>query len=123
MGSINILLDKFQNLPSWAKWLIVILAISSLDAIHIAWGERRFIAGFAESLIAVLLYWTIVLGSFAVGIYAGSKAAEYTAKKWLGWIVGIVAFIAVSFIGTLTHKIPGVGWRIERMLDAPSYDY
>jgi hypothetical protein len=110
--------DKFMKLPIWARWVVGILVVTSVDAIHMAWGERYFAIAFFESLIAVLLYWATALGAVAVGIWAGSKAAGRTSRKWLGWVVGIAVFLAALNLRDVTKEIPSVGWRIKKMEQA-----
>jgi hypothetical protein len=112
------MLDKFMELPVWARWLVGILIVISVDAIHMAWGERYFGIAFFESLVAVLLYWATALGAIAVGLWAGIKVAKRTSRTWFGWIVGIAVLFAALNLRDMTKEIPGVGWRIKKMEQA-----
>lgn len=93
-----------------------LFALVCADAIRMAWGEYRFVAGFAESLAAMLLYWTGLIGSVALGIWVGMRAANITSRTWAGWVVGIavvlIGWACFDFVG---QNIPGVDWRFRAM--------
>lgn len=92
--------------------LIVGVLVEAAMSMH---PSSRPVAEFAESLIAVILYWGSILFSFASSVYLGIKSAEKSRMTWIGWVVGIVIF-AVAAVATsrLSSAIPGVGWRIEQ---------
>lgn len=116
-------LNKIAN-PKLVILIAIITLALLLDAISMAWGEIRFVAGFAESFVAIVLHWSILFGGVAGGVYAGYKVVIYTSKNWLGWIAGIVACAAIWGLGTFANEIPGVGWRMKRMLETSSdYEY
>ncbi len=95
----------------WIIIAIVALAIIG-DAISGAWGERRFVAAFAEELVAGFLH-LLFFGSPILAIYVGEKF--YKKSKVLSWIVGIAMFLLVFELLSFTaSQIPGVGWRYHR---------
>lgn len=118
MRIIDGIADGFLELPVWARWALAILAIMSVDALFIAWGERRPVAAFAESLVAVTAYWATGLGSIALGIWGGVTVAKKTARTWAGWAAGIAIIFLFSFSRLLVKEIPGVGWRVEKIEEA-----
>lgn len=111
----DFVVDRFHRLPTWGKWTVAFTAFASATALGQAWGERRFVAGFAEALVAVVLYWGTMFVPLVAGIAGGMKVAERTRRDWLGWIVGVVIVLAGIMTGNLARDIPGVGWRIEKM--------
>ena len=108
----------FSRLPLWAQIGIGFVALCSLDALFMAWGDRHFFASFALSLIAVILHWILIFGSLLVPIWAGCATAERTRRDWLGWIVGLAVLAGCLELGYRAEGIPGVGWRIEKIIDA-----
>jgi hypothetical protein len=54
------MLDPFlawwHRLPTWGTWAAVILCLLSVDAIRMAWGDRRPVGAFFEALVALLIY-------------------------------------------------------------------
>lgn len=118
MRIVDAMMDGFFELPLWARWVLAILAIMSVDALFLAWGERRPVAAFAESLVAVTAYWATGLGSIALGIWGGVTAAKKTGRTWIGWIAGIAIMFLAGFSRLLVKEIPGIGWRIEKIEEA-----
>ena len=99
----------------------VALTIESIVAV---WGERRPIGGFFEEFVARAMHWGIGLGSLAAGIWAGTKVYERTKSNAVAWIIGVLSFVAVLIAtDTLTARIPGVGWRMDRMISDVDPDY
>lgn len=116
--------DKWYSLPTWGKWTVGIFAIVTVDAIFVAWGERRFVAAFAEHFAAIVLYYGVLFGGVAAGYWGGSKTFKKTSKTWLAWTIGILATLAVWFLTVVTEEIPGVGWRIKKIQEfSGSYEY
>jgi hypothetical protein len=107
----------------WMKRPLVVLAglfviALAIDAIAMMWGERRPAAAFFEEFVAQLVHWGTALGSAGAGIWSGIKVFEKTRSNWLGWMSGIAVFVAIGCgVLILSSRIPGVGWRIERMMD------
>jgi hypothetical protein len=89
----------------------------AIDAIMAVWGERRPIGAFFEEFLARALHWGIALGAIAAGIWAGIKAFERSKSYLLAWVVGILSFVVLGVVaGSVTSKIPGVGWRMDRLM-------
>jgi PHD/YefM family antitoxin component YafN of YafNO toxin-antitoxin module len=96
-------------------FLILALAI---DAIGMAWGDRRPVGAFFEAFVAQGVYFGTILGSFGGAVWAGIKVFEKSKSKSLGWIAGIFLYAVVgTAVFALFSQIPGVGWRIERLVD------
>ena len=55
--------------------------------------------------------------STGLGAWSGERIYRKTSSRAVGWIAGIIIFLLVSgailFVGL---QIPGVGWRIEKMM-------
>jgi len=116
------LVDRWNELPTWAKWTVGVGVILTLDAIRMAWGERRFVAALAESFVANLLYWGLVAGGLAAAIWIGVRVAITSHKSWLGWVVGVVTYLGSGFILLpIFQQIPGVGWRFESLFSSDCY--
>lgn len=87
------------------------------------WSASRLVAEFAESLVANVLYLGVMVASVAGGYLVGTGVASVTRSRILGWILGIVAFLAVGgAVIWLVGQIPGVGWRVDKMLESDSYE-
>lgn len=106
----------------FAKWLfLIVLGCFVLDGIQDAWGEHRFIAAFAESIVAQFLYWAGPIGGAAGGL----ALAEWLRKRpikipgWIMFIAGAGVFVLVTLgVQLVGDAMPGVGWRMERMRQA-----
>lgn len=112
---ISRIIDSWAGWPTWAKWASGIAAVVVAQAAITAAGERDFLTGFIEEVVAVVLHYGIILGGLAFAIWLGMTVASRTSKNWLGWVAGGVIFLGVSFVNEITTSIPGVGWRIEAM--------
>jgi hypothetical protein len=66
-----------------------------------------------EAIIASAFH----LGGAFAAIFVGAWSGERIYRRAVGWIAGIIIFLLVSgailFVGL---QIPGVGWRIEKMM-------
>ena len=74
--------------PAWAKWVAVVLALVTVDALFMAWGERRPVAAFAECLVAVIAYWMTGVGTIILGIWGGVTVQDGHPKTGLAglWV-------------------------------------
>lgn len=111
-----------QREKSFAKGLsLVVLDAMAIGGIQDAWGEHRFVAAFAESVVAQFLYLAGPLGALIGGVVVAEKLRKRW-KRFPGWalfVVGLAVFIIIAAsVRILGHLMPGVGWRIERMLEA-----
>lgn len=99
----------------WPMFLCFSVVPVGIVASIFAWNEERVVAAFAELFVAQLLNLLVPVGSALIGYFIGNKIYNKTGPKWLGWTVGIIVFILLSFsLMEVCHKIPGVGWRMER---------
>ena len=82
----------------------------------------------AEALIASAFRWGGAFAAIFAGAWSGERIYRKTFSRAVGWIAGIIIFLLVSgailFVGL---QIPGVGWRIEKMMqhsddDGPETD-
>jgi hypothetical protein len=90
----------------------------AINAIVVVWGGKRPVGAFFEQLVAGILYWGILIGSIGGGLWSGTKLHDKTNSKLLGWIGGFAVFMVIGTgVLLLSSKIPGVGWRLERMID------
>ncbi len=112
------IIDAFMELPVWARWFVVILAVMSVDALVMAWGERRPVAAFAEALVATTAYWVTGVGTILLGLWGGVTVARKTLRNWVGWIAGVAIALAAGLSRLLVKEIPGVGWRVEKIEEA-----
>lgn len=110
--------DEKNKSPNWIGYLLMGFAFFGAPAYVSAWDERRVIAAFIELFIAyVLVYGNPVLSGIG-GYLLGNKVYLKTRKKWLGWVVGILtAVIIVASLAYICSKIPGVGWRIDKICE------
>jgi hypothetical protein len=120
------MLDPFlawwHRLPTWGTWAAVILCLLSVDAIRMAWGDRRPVGAFFEALVALLIYWGAAIGLFVGGIWGGVKVAE--RSSFLGWVAGFAIYVAVAaVVFSVSAHIPGVGWRVDRLMQSRDDDY
>lgn len=118
MRIVDAVMDGFFELPVWARWIAVVLALMSVDALLMAWGERRPVAAFAECLVAVIAYWMTGVGTIILGIWGGVTVARKASRNWVGWVAGIAITLGAGFSRLLVKEIPGVGWRVERIEEA-----
>ncbi len=87
-----------------------------VDSAYSAWGKSRPVAEFAEQLLAYILHYVAFFLSLAIGMYSGIKTARYARSNAVGWIVGIVVWLASGVAMLLAfQEIPGVGWRLQNM--------
>ena len=108
--------------PLWLLWVLGGLALIGVNSVFVVWGESRPIGGWFEQVVAEVAYF----GSITVPIYAayrvGKRIQAWLELTWLSWLVGLVAWFLLGFALLLTvEAIPGVGWRIDRMMDSESY--
>jgi hypothetical protein len=119
MSIIDRVIGWWLDLPTWGKWTSVVFGVLSIDAVRMVWGERRPVGAFFEALIAMTIYWGIAIGVLFGGIWSGMKIAERRKSKLAGWAAGISFYIVVgSGAMLISHQIPGVGWRIDRLLSS-----
>jgi hypothetical protein len=116
--ALNKVAGWFSSLSTKGKLAMVIVTILSIDSIFMAWSDRRPVGAFFESFMAMGLYWAIGIGGLFGSIWAGVTYGEKKKSKVLGWMVGLACFAAATFAFYLTTKIPGVGWRIEKMMES-----
>lgn len=104
----------------WRNAGLFLVVVCAIPAAISAFEERRPVAAFAETFVAELVFYVVGLGSVAAGGYAGMKAGKHGLV--LGWAVGDAVFMIVGF-GALAigSNIPGVGWRIEKMMSSRDY--
>lgn len=113
------LMDRWEQLPTWAKWTIGVSAFYLIVSVFDAWGEERFVGGIAESLVARVVVDGSFVGGLIGGVVLGRWAFLRTGKNvWIGWLAGIVAFMAIGSLRFLGEAVPGVGWRIRMMNDS-----
>ena len=104
--------------PKCIKWAIGFGVYISIHAISEAWDERRFVAVFAESFVALVLYWGSGIGGLVGGWYIGALITEKTRRGWLGYIVGITAGVAIMIsVFMVAQRVPGVGWRFDKIVE------
>jgi hypothetical protein len=98
----------------WRNAALLFVAYLTIPAFIAAFEERRPVAAFAETFFAAAIYHIAVFGSVGAGIAAGLFAAKKHIA--LGWIVGIFVFFVFGLgVRFGADKIPGVGWRIEKL--------
>jgi phosphotransferase system glucose/maltose/N-acetylglucosamine-specific IIC component len=111
-----LLVERWRELPRWAKWFFGVFAFLGVISLPEAFVERRPIGSWFEAVVANFLYWGLLIFGFFGALYFGSSISEKRGP-WVGWIVGLVIFLLSGFLlYFLSESIPGVGWRIERML-------
>jgi hypothetical protein len=116
--------DAWLRWPLWARIAPIAILISMADAAIMAWPERNFLKGFAESLVAVVLYHGRVVAAIAGGAWLGWRAAKRSSRNWLGWVAGIAAALAiVTIFDEIGERIPGVDWRMKVMRVDCDVDY
>ena len=99
-------------------WLVLktLFAICCLYSVSTAWGEKYFIAVFAENFVMYFLWLSVVIGGGFGSLFAGYKVADKAKNGWVGLVAGIFLFWCSLHIINLMHKIPGVSTRLEQML-------
>ncbi|MGF7162362.1 hypothetical protein FHS85_004016 [Rhodoligotrophos appendicifer] len=108
--------------PSCIKAVTVISILFLFDAIRAAWGERHFVAGVAEALVASVLHYGLPLVAVGCGICVGLVIAGRFKTKWLHWIGGIIAALGVfAGLSSVTDNIEGVSWRMKELRDGRCY--
>ncbi len=125
---LNIIIKSNYSKDKKAKWIGSIctaIALLGIPAYWLAWDEKRVVAAFAEWFVVLVFFYAIPIGSIAAGYFVWNKIYIKTARKWLAWIAGIVvALMIVLSLKEFSSKIPGVGWRLEKMSeDTEEYDY
>ena len=100
----------------WIKVVGVFVCIIAVLAFVESWGERRFVAEFAENFIAgwfiVFIPMIGVIG--AVGAYIVLR--ENSSNFVVAAIVGVSVLFATFVVIEIGKLIPGVGWRVENFL-------
>lgn len=107
--------------PRWIKVaaagafaFVLLTTLLSMD-----WHARRVVAEFAEQFVAVLLRFGAPLGAGIAGIAAGISAAARSRSNLLGCVAGAAVFLAIGLaVLWVAHRVPGVGWRVDRMMNA-----
>lgn len=105
----------------WNRWLlfgsmglVVLLCLSLADSV----GERNYLQSVIEIFFAYLIYPVVIFGPVAAGVWLGVKVAARSQQNWLGWITGITTYLILGVAGlSLVTEIPGIGWRIQAILD------
>ena len=100
----------------WIRVIGVFAVLIAVSAPSESWGERRFVAEFAENFIAGWFIVFVPLVGFVGAIGAYSVLRDYKSNivvSVIGSVFVLVATFAVIEIGKL---IPGVGWRVKRFL-------
>jgi len=88
-----------------------------------AWRERRVIAAFAESLAAYGVLYGFGIAALLVGAYCVEKTPPFQGMHWPRYVAGFVTGLVVFSLGVFVGKsIPGVGGRVDQILDGEDYD-
>jgi len=110
--------DGEYKYPKWLGFVLLGLALLAIPAYSAAWEERRVVGAFAEWFAAYALLYVGGAGAIAVGYFAGRWVAAKSDRLWLAWIVGIVvALVLTAAIQLASRNFPGVGWRIDRIIE------
>lgn len=114
---MDFLINKFLELPKWAKYLSIFIFSCVFYGVEQAWGERRFIANFAEATFTAALH----IGSIVISLFLTAPIWRFvearTRNKYFVWIVGTLFFLIVmALLSFIIMEIPGVGWRYEQMI-------
>lgn len=113
---VDRLFSSWLNWPLWARWASVVGVLGALDAMRMAWPERDFLTGFAQSLVAIAFKYGAPVLSIAAGWWLGAKVARRSNVNWLGWVAGVSIAIGVAFtLYSLAESFPGVKWRLDAM--------
>lgn len=98
--------------------MVCIFAIAILfDARHDILSDKRPFGAIAETIAASSIYWGSLIASICLGVWVGSKVLNQTSSKILAWVVGISLWFAAELaVFYIAMQIPGVGWRLEKML-------
>ena len=93
-----------------------IAVISFLAALFGAFGEKRLVGGIAEEFVATLIYWLMLIIPIWFGAWVGMTCFDKWQSKLFGWAVGLtVSALCYGGIKLMGDRIPGVGWRLERL--------
>jgi len=110
--------EKNPKYPNWVAYLLIAFSFLATPAYLSAWDEKRVIAAFAEWLVAHMLYYGVSIGGIAAGYFVGCKVYKRTSRQWLGWVVGIlIGLTVVVTVWGVCSKIPGIGWRMEKITE------
>ena len=93
----------------------VVSILLAVPSIFMAWGDKRPAGAFFESFVALIFYYGIGIGGLLASIFVGYTVAEEKKSNSLGWIAGLVSLVFATFSLHAATKIPGVGWRINKM--------
>ncbi|WP_332639545.1 hypothetical protein [Brevundimonas sp.] len=116
--------DRWDRWPLWAKLASGAALVYAIIAVTRVWGESRPVGGFAEEMLAMVIVDGSLLGAFVGGIALGMFVAKKCPRQvWLGWLAGLVAFVAIGSIRYVAEAVPGVGWRVAQMNDAEPVEY
>jgi len=114
-------METWSGWPTWAKWTSGISLAVVVSAASNAAGERDFVAGFINEIVAIVLHYGIWAGGIALGIWAGMRIGKRT-RPWIGWVVGIgIGLFGAALVSGAAQDMPGVGWRMKFMADSSCY--
>lgn len=112
--TIATLFSWLLSLSLAAKIILAMSFLISLDSLRMAWGEKRFIAGFFESFVAISFYWLPVIGIVSA-IAIGGNTFDKSGSKIKSWTIGLLVLAGFIGVHELGKSLPGVGWRIHAM--------
>jgi accessory gene regulator protein AgrB len=118
----NILIEnehgKNHKYPNWVGCFLMTTALFAIQPYIMAWNEKRVVAAFAEWLIVDTVIYGGGIAMIAAGYFTGTKIYKKFSRKWLAWLLGIIVGLTVGMIIVeIGREIPGVGWRIDKIMD------
>ncbi|MBD9558444.1 hypothetical protein [Ensifer sp. ENS03] len=117
---IDNLVSAWLRLPVWGRWLTGVATVFAVSSIGPAIRERDILA-FIENFLALTFHYGIVIAGFVCSIWGGLKVAERSERNWLGWLAGLLIFIAFAMVLGTFQRLPGIGWRMEAMGNSDCY--
>ena len=105
--------DQASHHPLRIMLTFLILIYISYVA-SFAYEEKRPVKAFTEILLAEFFYLFSTIGGIAAGYFVGMFLYKITKRESIGWVLGIVAGVTVSFIiAQMGLSLDGVGWRLK----------
>lgn len=108
--------DWLRNLGEFGPFVLIVGFIGVFLAFDASVSEKRPIAAFFETLVALVVGLAVFLGPLFAAAWIGDKVAARTTRKKLVFFVGLVLWWCVTaalYYGAL--HLPWIGWRLERI--------
>lgn len=113
--------ETWSRWPPAGRWISGISAFWIVSALLPAFKEQNPAAAFGENFVALGLYYGLMFGSIALGLWLGPIIIDRSGKHWMAWVVGLGLFFMGMVVQQPLGKFFGVSSQLDGLLNPDCY--